>query len=188
MARPRSEDKRNAIMDAATRVIVSHGLSAPTATIAQEAGISSGSLFTYFETKADLFNHLFLELKTEMTAVALKAYPATDDLREQVFHVWSNWMDWATSDPEKRRALAQLSVSEEITSATRAAAHETMAGLAKLMERMRSNGSLRNTPMDFAAAIMNSLAEATMDFMIHDPAKAKKHCKAGFEALWRAIS
>jgi hypothetical protein len=42
--------------------------------------------------------------------------------------------------------------------------------------------------MDFAAAIMNSLAEATLDFMIHDPAKAKKHCKAGFEALWRAIS
>jgi len=27
-----------------------------------------------------------------------------------------------------------------------------------------------------------------MDFMIHDPANAKKHCKVGFEALWRAIS
>jgi AcrR family transcriptional regulator len=88
-------------LSTATRVIVSHGLSAPTATIAQKAGISSGSLFTSFETKADLFNHLFLELKTEMTAVALKGFPATNDLREQVFHLWSNWMDWATSDPEK---------------------------------------------------------------------------------------
>jgi DNA-binding transcriptional regulator YbjK len=36
MARPRSEDKRNAIVAAATRVIVTHGLSAPTALIAQE--------------------------------------------------------------------------------------------------------------------------------------------------------
>ena len=26
-----------------------------------------------------------------------------------------------------------------------------------------------------------------MDFMIHDPANANKHCKAGFEALWRVI-
>jgi AcrR family transcriptional regulator len=60
MARPRSEDKRNAIMAAAARVIVTHGLSAPTATIAQEAGVSNGSLFTYFETKADLFNQLYL--------------------------------------------------------------------------------------------------------------------------------
>ena len=31
------------------------GLGAPTATIAKEAGVSNGSLFTYFETKADLF-------------------------------------------------------------------------------------------------------------------------------------
>ncbi|MGA3213836.1 MAG: TetR family transcriptional regulator, partial [Terriglobales bacterium] len=55
MARPRSEDKRNAPMAAATRVIVIHGLRAPTALIAQEAGVFNGSLFTYFETKTDLF-------------------------------------------------------------------------------------------------------------------------------------
>jgi hypothetical protein len=38
------------------------------------------------------------------------------------------------------------------------------------------------------ASIMNALAEATMDFMIQDPANAKKHCKAGFDAFWRAIA
>lgn len=188
MARPRSDDKRNAIMEAAARVIVTHGLSAPTATIAEEAGVSNGSLFTYFETKANLFNELYLELKTGMAAAALEGFPAGDDLRKQVFHVWSNWMDWATLNPEKRRALAQLSVSDEISQATRNAAHKTTSGLADLMEQMRANGSLRNAPMGFAAAIMNSLAETTMDFMIHDPANAKKHCKVGFDALWRVIA
>jgi AcrR family transcriptional regulator len=39
-------------MSAAIRVIASEGLGAPTATIAKEAGVSNGSLFTYFETKA----------------------------------------------------------------------------------------------------------------------------------------
>jgi len=34
MARPRSDDKRNAIMDATVRVIMKQGLSAPTAEIA----------------------------------------------------------------------------------------------------------------------------------------------------------
>ena len=175
-------------MEAATRVIVTQGLSAPTATIAQEAGVSNGSLFTYFETKADLFNQLYLELKAGMAAAALEGLPAGGDLRKQIFHVWSNWMDWATSNPEKRRALAQLSVSGEITSATRAAAQKSMASLADLMEQMRTNGSLRNASMGFAGAIMNSLAETTMDFMIHDPGNAKRHCKAGFEVFWRAIS
>ncbi len=167
MARPRSEDKRNAIMAAATRVIVTHGLSAPTALIAQEAGVANGSLFTYFETKTDLFNQLYLELKAEMASAALEYFSAKAELRKQLFHIWANWMGWAVSNPEKRRALAQLGVSDEITPASRAAGHKTMARIAELMEH---------------------LAEATMDFMVQDPANAKKHCKAGFDALWRVIA
>jgi AcrR family transcriptional regulator len=188
MARPRSEDKRNAIMDAAARVIVTHGLSAPTATIAQEAGVSNGSLFTYFETKTDLFNELYLELKTGMASAALEGLRAKAELRKQVFHIWSNWMDWAVSNPEKRRALALLGVSDEISPATRAAGHKTMAGIGELLERSRAHGPLRDAPMGFAVALMNSLAEATMDFMVHDPTNAKKHCKVGFDALWRVIA
>ena len=57
-------------MDAAARVIAVQGLGAATATIAREAGVSNGSLFTYFDTKADLLNQLYLELKTEMGAAA----------------------------------------------------------------------------------------------------------------------
>lgn len=188
MARPRSEDKRNAILDAATRVIVTRGLGAPTSVIAQEAGVANGSLFTYFETKADLFNQLYIELKTEMATAALEGFPAGADLRKQVFHVWSNWMDWAVSNPEKRRALAQLGVSDEISQTTRSAGNKGMASLANLMEQMRTNGSLRNVPMSFVGAIMNSLAETTMDFIIKDPANAEKHGKVGFDALWRVIA
>jgi AcrR family transcriptional regulator len=175
-------------MAAATRVIVTHGLSAPTAMIAQEAGVANGSLFTYFETKADLFNQLYLELKTEMASVAREGLPTGAELREQVFHIWSNWMDLAVSNPQKRRALAQLCVSDEITPATRAAMHETMADIAELLERSRADGPLRKAPMGFVVAIINALSDATMDYMIHDPANAKKHCKAGFDALWRVIA
>ena len=82
MARPRSEDKQNAIMEAATRVIGTHGLSAPTAMIAKEAGVSNGSLFSYFETKADLFDQLYLELKAGMATASLEGLPAEAPLRE----------------------------------------------------------------------------------------------------------
>jgi AcrR family transcriptional regulator len=100
-------------MAVATRVIVTNGLSAPTAMIAQEAGVSNGSLFTYFETKADMFNQLYLELKAGMASAALEGLPATAELRQQLFHMWSNWMRWAVFNPEKRRALAQLGVSDD---------------------------------------------------------------------------
>ena len=132
MARPRSDDKRAAIMSAATRVIAAQGLGAPTAAIAREAGVSNGSLFTYFDTKADLLNQLYLELKAEMGAAALGGLPAGGDVREQMLHMWSRWLRWATAYPEKRRALAQLEVSDEITSPTHQAASQTLTGIAGL--------------------------------------------------------
>lgn len=188
MAKPRSAEKRNAIMAAAARVIASQGLGAPTAVIAREAGVANGTLFTYFETKAELFNQLYLELKAEMAFAALKGLPRTAELREQMFHVWTRSMEWAMSHPEKRRALAQLGVSDEITPASRMAGHKTMAGVAELLERSRAGGPLRDAPMDFVVAIMNAVGDATMDFMIHDPAHAKKHAKAGLETLWRMLA
>lgn len=42
--------------------------------------------------------------------------------------------------------------------------------------------------MDFVVAIMNSVAEATMDFMAQDPTNATKYCKIGFDTLWRALA
>ena len=50
MARPKSEDKRNAILDAATRVFAERGLTAaPTSEISKQAGVAEETLFTYFE-------------------------------------------------------------------------------------------------------------------------------------------
>lgn len=187
MARPKSEDKRDALMAAATRVIAAQGLSAPTAVIAREAGVSNGSLFTYFETKADLFNQLYLELKAGMAAASLAGLPVEAPLREQLFRMWLNWTRWATSDPDKRRALALLGVSDDIDQETRAASHQAMAAVARMLERARARGPMRDAPMELVLALMNSLAETTMDFMVSDPANADEHCRTGFEALCRVL-
>jgi len=187
MPRPRSDEKRRAILEAAARAIVAEGLGASTAGIAKEAGVANGSLFTYFETKAELFNQLYLELKTEMASAAMKDIPAEAELREQYFRLWQNWMEWAVAHTEKRRALAQLGVSDEITAETRLAGHKTMAGIAGMLEQARANGPMRNVSMGFVVAIMNSVAEATMDFMTQDPKHAREHSKEGFDAMWRVV-
>jgi len=175
-------------MSAATRVIASHGLSAPTTTIAKEAGISNGSLFTYFESKTDLLNQLYMELKAEMAAAALDGLPIESDVRKQMLYMWSHWLRWATSCPEKRRTLAHLDVSDDITLESHQTASRTGAGIAKVLERSRENGPMRDTPLGFVAALMSALADATIDFMIRDPANADKHRMAAFDAMWRIIA
>ena len=44
--------------------------------------------------------------------------PTGAEPREQLWSLWQHWMNWAVSYPEKRRALAQLGVSDEITPET----------------------------------------------------------------------
>ena len=158
MSRPRSDEKRKALLEAATRTIVTQGLSAPTAGIAKEAGVANGSLFTYFETKSDLYNQLYLALKAEMAGAALK------DLNPSI------------------------DISDEITPASRAAGHKTMADIAELLEGIRLSGPMRETPRSFVIAMLNSIAEATIVIMAQDAAHARERCREGFAALWRAIA
>jgi AcrR family transcriptional regulator len=188
MARPKSDGRRTAIMTAAIRVIASQGLSAPTALIAKEAGVSNGSLFTYFETKADLLNELYVELKTEMGAAAYSGIPHKGDARAQLRHLWMHWLSWATSNPDKRRALAQLSVSDEVTAESHETAGRALAGMAKLVEQSRADGPMRDAPLALVIAIMSGAADATMDFMMRDPANAEAHGAASFHAVWRMIA
>ena len=101
MARPRSDERRQAILSGAARVIASDGVSTSTAAIAKESGVSNGSLFGYFDTKVTLFNELYITLKTEMANAAAADLPTNQSPREQVRHLWTQWLSWATSHPEK---------------------------------------------------------------------------------------
>jgi AcrR family transcriptional regulator len=187
MARPLSDDKRSAILEAAIRVIAAQGLSAPTATIAKEAGVANGSLFTYFATKADLWNALYVELKTEMANASGKSLSAADP-KAALRQALSGWLGWAIEQPERRRALALLGTSDEITKESLRAGHTAMAPFAQLIERCRANGPMRDVSLGFVTALMTATAEATIDFIQNDPANADVHARTGFEALWRMIA
>lgn len=175
-------------MTAATRIVAAQGLSAPTAAIAKEAGVSNGSLFTYFSTKADLLNQLYLELKTEMGAAAQAGLPTAGEPREQLKHLWTRWLNWAAANPDKRRVLALLGVSDEVTPATHTAAGRSMAGLASVLERSRAGGPMADEPLGFVLGLANALAEVTIDFLIREPEQATARSEAGFAALWRLVS
>lgn len=188
MARPRSDERQRAIMSAAARIIASEGLGASTAAIAKEAGVSNGSLFTYFDTKADLLNRLYIELKTEVSAAATREIPEEGDARSQLFDVWRHWLFWALEYPEKRRALAHLGISDDITEESRQAGHRAMAGIAALLERCRREGPLKDAPATLASSLISALAETTMDFMATDRTNAAQHCATSFEAVWRMLA
>ena len=189
MARPKSPEKREAILNAAAEEIANAGLGVATAKIARRASIAEGTLFTYFPTKDDLLNALYLELKKEAYLHIDRDFPLKGSLEQRTRHVWFSYLAWIIDSPAKRKAMAQLTVSEIVTTETRAAATAGRVEVERMLSELGERTTLRNLPKGFAAVLMLSMQEATLDFVSKAPTKAKKQqlIEAGFAAFWRAI-
>ena len=143
MARPLSEDKRNAILNAATQAVAALGIGASTAGIAKGAGVAEGSLFTYFSTKDELLNQLYLHLKSEFRMMLITGYPGDADVKERCRHLWDRSIDWGAASPAKRKAMRQLAVSGKITGATRKAGAEGFRDMEAMLNEGFDTGVLR---------------------------------------------
>ncbi len=189
MARPRSEDKHTAILDAAIQVIAERGLEAtPTSAISKVAGVAEGTLFTYFKTKDALVNALYLQIKREMTDAMVASFPHHAAIRQQLQYVWDCFVRWGVAHPAKKRVMDQLKTAAAITPETRQVAGAPFAGIEQLFRANVASRVLRDCPVAFIWACMASLADATMDAMAREPQAADAYRQMGFEILWNGIA
>src|SRR5260370_222075 len=186
MARPLSEDKRTAIFDAATEVVAMLGVSAPTAQIAKGAGVAEGTLFTYFPSKDELLNRLYLELKMDLHDAMMTGYPAGKSLIDRSRYVWDHYIGWGSAYPLKRRAVRQLAVSDRITEECKKRVGDAFGEFNDMMRECAAGGAMRHQPPAFATAIMTAITDTTMDFIAPEPAQAKRYTKAEVDAFWKA--
>lgn len=187
MARLRSPEKRRAILEATVIEIAEAGLGAPTAKIAARAGVAEGTLFTYFATKDELLNELYVELKSEIFDAINVEFPHRASAERRAWHVWSCSMAWSMEFPLKRKVSMQLTVSDVITAETRSHSAEKRGPLDTLFAELDGRESLRGLPSGFAASLMASTQEATADMIAKNPRQRRALVERGFALFWRAI-
>lgn len=189
MARPRSEDKRNAIINAAVAEFAARGVwSTPASAVSKAAGIAEGTLFTYFATKEILINEVYCALKKEMAEVIMAAYPRSEDIRSRFQHFWNEYVNWGARNPNKVTVMAQLRYSDQITEESRMAGSAPFAELSDLLTKSMEEKIIRPYPIDFIGAMIGGMAELTMDFIARNEQSGTDYCAAGFETLWRGIA
>jgi AcrR family transcriptional regulator len=187
MARVKSPEKRGAILEAAVHEIAEVGLGASTASIAGRAGIAAGTLFTYFATKEELLNELYLELKAEVYGRINAGFPHKAGLERRARHVWSSYLGWAIEFPEKRKVSAQLNLSDLITAETRKKTEAVRSAIDATLIEVGRLGGLREMPEGFAASLMAAMQEATMEHVAKQPRRREEILEKGFKVFWRAV-
>ena len=188
MARPKSEDKKQALLEAATSAIAQSGIAAPTAMIARSAGVAEGTLFRYFATKDDLLNALYLHLKSDLCQAMLAGLVENVSPKEFTHNIWNSYIDWGVRNPAGHHAIRRMAVSEKITAETIEQVRAMFPELQKLCQRSVRAVFMSDDFRAFGDALFLSLAEATIEFASREPLRADKLKALGFEAMWLALA
>jgi AcrR family transcriptional regulator len=188
MARPKSEDKRNAILSAATEVFAERGLSAATSAISTAAGVAEGTLFTYFKTKDELINALYREIKLELADAMMSDFPRRAGIRERLEHVWNRYLGWGIKNPNQQKVLQQMTVWGGLTRESKHAGTAPFLEIEKMAAAAVAQHVFLDRPLEFIAAAMSALADTTMDFVRRNPKQADLYRNQGFEMLWAGIT
>jgi AcrR family transcriptional regulator len=188
MAKPKSEDRRNAILSAAIEVFAERGLSAPTATISSVAAVAEGSLFTYFKTKDDLINALYCEIKLDLADAMMSGFPRKQSVRHRLEHVWNHHVNWGVANPKQQKVLMQIQVWSGLTEESKKVGLAPFNEIARMAEDAAAQRICKELPQLFIGAALGALAEMTMEFMVQEPKRADMYRTAGFEMLWAGIA
>jgi len=190
VARPKSEDKRHAILEAATRLFAERGLTAsPTSEISRQAGVAEGTLFTYFQTKDELINALYQEIKLELADAMMSDFPRKKKVAIRLRHVWDRRVNWGVANPKQRKVLAQLTVSEVLTKESRDAGSAPFAEFQIMIRDAIEQRVFRSdVPVELISKSLAAMVEATIDLTVLNRSKAKQYRDSGFQMFWAGIT
>ena len=188
MARPLSEEKREAILDAATEAVAAMGTSAPTSKIAKAAGVAEGTLFTYFATKDDLLNALYLSIKSDMRRAVADDALSFDDPHASFRRIWDGMIDWNVDHGAQSKAMRQLAVSDLITDESRQAGSAAFREIEALFAAVISKSALKEEGIAFVGSFLQTLAETTAQFITQQPERRDHYKHLGFTMFWNAIN
>ncbi|WP_156896045.1 TetR/AcrR family transcriptional regulator [Klebsiella pneumoniae] len=204
MARPKSEDKKQALLEAATVAFAQSGIAASTSAIARSAGVAEGTLFRYFATKDELLNELYLAIKLRLVRTMIAGLdPDEKRPKENARNIWNSYIDWGVRNPMEHKAIRRMALSERnpmehkairrmalserITDETRRQVKESFPELNEMCQLSVKEIFLSEAYRAFGDALFLSLAETTIEFASHDPQRAREIIALGFEAMWHAL-
>lgn len=188
-------DKKQAILNSALHLFVEQGFHATsTASIAQKAGVATGTLFHHFPSKGELLNHLFISVKQEFANDICHAVSnmknAGEDLKVDAELLWQQAIDWALCNPIKQRFFMQYSMSSEIDVAIREQAMNTVLYfIGELMKKGQQQKIIADFPLQLMLENCHGQYLAAIRYFTENPRWGydSSHRKASFELFWRSM-
>ncbi|MEO6625525.1 MAG: TetR/AcrR family transcriptional regulator [Burkholderiaceae bacterium] len=155
---------RARVLDAAAQVFLKHGFAqASMDTVRQEAGVSNGSLYHHFPSKAQLADGLYASTLRDFHATLLVALRGKGTAEAAVKGLIRAYVQWVVRHPDRAQLLHKLRRTGDMADAsgeTNAANSEAFGALVQWFTQKLAAGELRVMPFPVWMALVFSPAMA----------------------------
>lgn len=181
------------LLDAAARVFLTHGFAAASMDmVRQEAGVSNGSLYHHFPTKAQLADALYAYTLRGFHATQMEAIRGRASAQAGVKGLVRTYIDWVVANPNRARLLHELKRGDlgGATAEWDRANNEGFAVLRQWVDRQTAAGEMRALPFPVWMAVVFSPSIALTPHWIGQaapevPAKVRTALE---HAAWMAVA
>jgi AcrR family transcriptional regulator len=187
LSRPKSDTKRKAILEAAKSLIAERGVAdTPTSAISKAAGVAEGSLFTYFSSKDELLNELYLEMRRDFDR-NLTTYPQDSDAKTRLRYVWDTFLNLGVAEPSRLTIMRQIRATGKLLKENETPGKMVVETLNATREAIEG-GTFRDASLEFLVLLLRAHAEATIEFIVAHPEHAAYSRELGFNLIWRGLT
>ena len=181
------------MLDAATQVFLKHGFAgASMDQVRQEAGVSNGSLYHHYPTKAQLADALYAHTLRDFHATLMAPIHGRATAQSGVKGLVRAYIQWVVDHPAQARLLHELRRSGGLADAGEwtTANAEGFQVLATWLRRMVDAGQMRDLPFPIWTAVVFSPAiSLTPHWARQHPPEVSPKVRAMLEhAAWMAVA
>jgi AcrR family transcriptional regulator len=149
------DDKREAILDAALELFEErgfHGTAVPL--VAERAGVGTGTLYRYFETKEALVNALYQRWKGHLGAMLLADFPASAPGRQQFHWFWQRMREFSEKHPKAFAFLEFHAHAPYLDDASRQMEQRVLDAARAFMHQAQASQTAKDVPVDVLIAVV----------------------------------
>lgn len=189
MPRVKDQNKIQAIYHATLALVLKSGYAELNmAAVAQEAGIATGTIYTYFKNKEALINQLYLHLKEEKVKLMFKKYNEDDNFYVSFQKLWLAYFKISMNEYHKMMFIEQYAYSSVITGVTRKKADALLAPMIELLHRAQQEQLIKSVaPEIILSAITGAVLEIVRYYHSKGSKPAKSTIEQCFEMAWNSI-
>lgn len=169
------------ILEAAVRLLNREGVGVSMAKVAEEAGVSNGTLFHYFGTKQDLLDQLYEWLKADLIA---DIGDVSDDLAttDPLRALWMQWIGWVRRYPARHHVSQLLRGSGIVSPDAIERSEGKFMRFHEILMDAQNAGVLSDLPLDFLTKSLLAQLEVAAQSDLTD-----EQCAHAFDLAWKSL-